>query len=231
MITNKKVLALIPARGNSKGIKDKNITLFAGIPLIAHTINAAINSRYIDTVVVTTDSEAIADIARQYGARVPFMRPAHLAEDESKTIDAVIHSIEQLEESNEQYDVLVLLQPTQPLRTKVDIDNAIGSFISNKFESLVSICEVDEHPILFRTIQDKMGLVPVLNTNSTVRRQDMLKYYKVNGAIYINYIADINENTSFNDNKYGYIMDRVNSVDIDDPIDLEIAELYLKKIK
>ncbi|MBP1763030.1 MAG: acylneuraminate cytidylyltransferase [Firmicutes bacterium] len=229
MIENKRILALVPARGNSKGIKDKNIKLLAGLPLIAHTIRSALNSKYVDSVVVTTDSEKIAAVSSQYGARVPFMRPDYLALDTSKTVDAVLHAIEELDRRNEQYDILLLLQPTQPLRTTAEIDEAIESFIKNNYASLVSICEVEEHPILLRTIDNRMQVAPLLKLNSTVRRQDMPKYYKVNGAIYINYIADLDSNTSFNDNQFGYIMDRLHSIDIDEPIDLKIAELYLEE--
>lgn len=228
MIDGKKILALIPAREGSKGIKGKNIVELVGKPLIAYTIEACKNSKYIDSIVLTTDSEKIADVAIKYGCRVPFMRPAQLAEDNSKTIDAVIHSINTLREKGENYEILILLQPTHPLRDANDIDNAIKQFINEGIRSLASINEVKDHPILVRSIDNQYRLNSLLKQSSTIRRQEMPKYYKVNGAIYINYISDINENTSFNDNENGFIMDKIKSIDIDEHLDLFIAEVYIK---
>jgi CMP-N,N'-diacetyllegionaminic acid synthase len=226
MITDKKVLAIIPARGNSKGIPGKNIINFAGLPLIAHTICAAKDTRYIDAVVVSTDSLEIADVAVKYGAEVPFIRPACLAEDTSKSIDAVIHALDSLRCDGRKFDILMLLQPTQPLRTKEDIDGALELFVSNNCWSLLSVCEVCDHPVFIRTVGSCGEVIPLLNGGSTIRRQDLPLFYKINGAIYINTIAEINESTSFNDNKIAYIMEKSHSVDIDEPVDLLIGEIY-----
>lgn len=228
MFNNQKILALIPARGGSKGIKDKNIIFLAGKPLIAYSIEAAKYSKYIDDIIVTTDSEKIAEISKQYGASVPFMRPAELATDTSKTIDAVLHAIRTLETMEKKYDVLVLLQPTQPLRTDADIDKAIEVYYKNKEDGLVSVSPVDDSPLLIRAISNDGKLLNLLSQNSTCRRQDMPEYYKVNGCIYINKIEEINENTSFNDNKIPFIMTKEHSIDIDELSDLCIAEYYLK---
>ena len=228
MFAKEKILALIPARGGSKGIKGKNIILLAGKPLIAYSIEAAQNSKYIDSTVVTTDSEKIAEVAKQYGARVPFLRPTELAADTSKTIDAVLHAIKTLKSLSEEYDVLVLLQPTQPLRTTDDIDRAIELYYEKGKKGIVSISLVDDSPLLIRSIDTEGKLVNLLSQNSTCRRQDMPEYYKVNGCIYINKIDEINENTSFNDNKIPFIMTKEHSVDIDEVSDLWIAEYYLK---
>lgn len=228
MFNNQKILALIPARGGSKGIKDKNIVFLAGKPLIAYSIEAAKYSKYIDDIIVTTDSEKIAEISKQYGASVPFMRPAELATDTSKTIDAVLHAIRTLETMEKKYDVLVLLQPTQPLRTDADIDKAIEVYYKNKEDGLVSVSPVDDSPLLIRTISNDGKLLNLLSQNSTCRRQDMPEYYKVNGCIYINKIEEINESTSFNDNKIPFIMTKEHSIDIDELSDLCIAEYYFK---
>lgn len=228
MFNNQKILALIPARGGSKGIKDKNIVFLAGKPLIAYSIEAAKYSKYIDDIIVTTDSEKIAEISKQYGASVPFMRPAELAADTSKTIDAVLHAIRTLETMEKKYDALVLLQPTQPLRDNKDIDEALEVYYKNKEDGLVSVSLVDDSPLLIRSINKEGKLVNLLSQNSTCRRQDMPKYYKVNGCIYINKIEELNENTSFNDNRIPFIMKRNHSVDIDEKSDLWIAEYYLK---
>lgn len=224
---NQKILALIPARGGSKGIKDKNIIPLAGKPLIAYSIEAAKCSKYIDSIVVTTDNEKIAEVAKKYGARIPFLRPNELATDTSKTIDAVLHAIKTLKTMGETYNVLVLLQPTQPLRTTKDIDEAIGVYYENNENGLVSISPVDNSPLLIRSIGKDGKLVNLLPQSSTCRRQDMPAYYKVNGCIYINKVDEINEETSFNDNKVPFIMDKEHSIDIDALSDLYMAEYYL----
>jgi len=228
MFGKQKILALIPARGGSKGIKDKNIILLAGKSLIAYSIEAAKNSKYIDSIVVTTDSKKIAEVAKQCGARVPFLRPAELGADTSKTIDAVLHAIKTLKSMDENYNTLVLLQPTQPLRTTYDIDKAIELYYENGENGLVSISPVDDSPLLIRSIDADGKLVNLLSQNSTCRRQDMPNYYKVNGCIYINKIDELDKNTSFNDNKVPFIMTKEHSVDIDEISDLWMAEYYLK---
>jgi CMP-N-acetylneuraminic acid synthetase len=230
MYQNKKILALIPARGGSKGIKDKNIIDLCGKPLIAYTIEAALGSNYIDGVVVSTDSQKIADVAVSCGASVPFLRPAELAADTSKTIDGVIHALNTLKEQGRTYDVLILLQPTQPLRDTSDIDNAITEFFAKNYSSLVSVSPVCDAPVLIRSLGDNNRCQHLLDCTSTVRRQDMKKYYVVNGCIYINYVSDINAATSFNDNEYAFVMESSHSVDIDEYADLNMAEYYLKNL-
>lgn len=227
MYKNKKILAIIPARSGSKGIKNKNIIDLNGRPLISYTIEETKKSKYIDKIVVSTDGEEIANISKKYGAEVPFLRPKELATDKSKSIDAVLHCINELERINQYFDYCILLQPTQPFRKSSDIDEAILSIIENDEESLASVCEVNEHPILMRRIKNNI-LYSILDCNSTVRRQDFEKIYRVNGAIYINKInKNLNKDTSLNDNKMPYIMSRKNSVDIDTIDDLKLAEVYL----
>lgn len=227
MYKGRKILALIPARGGSKGIKNKNIVDLDGKPLISYSIKAGLDSEYIDDVVVSTDSELIASVASSYGAQVPFMRPAELATDTSKTIDAVLHAVKFLKDSNCEYDILVLLQPTQPLRTAKDIDMAIEKYYQYE-QDLVSVSPVENHPLLIRSIDSKGELVNLLDVNSTCRRQDMPEYYCVNGCIYINKISELSELTSFNDNKLPFIMEPMHSVDIDDMTDLAMAELIIR---
>lgn len=228
MIDGKRVLALIPARGGSKGIKDKNIYPLCGKPLIAYSVDAGKGSRYVDHVIVSTDSIKIAKTAREYGADVPFLRPEEYAADTSRTIDAVLHAICWLERNGEHYDILLLLQPTQPLRTAEDIDEALEIFMKAEGQPVVSVSEVKEHPILIRTIGEDGKLVHLLNQLSTVRRQDMSVFYRVNGCIYINLIDELMENTSFNDNPVPFVMTREHSVDIDELSDIALAEYYLR---
>lgn len=228
MYDNYRILALIPARGGSKGIKNKNIIDLNGRPLISYTIEAAINSKYVDDIVVSTDSEIIARIAEKYGAEVPFIRPKELAADTSKTIDAVIHAVRTLSELGRKYDTLLLLQPTQPLRTSNDIDGAIELFYAREKMGIVSVSLVDDHPLLIRSIDKNGKLTSLLKSTSTCRRQDMKLFYRVNGCIYINSINELSDQTSFNDNPIGYIMKRSHSIDIDEMKDLYLAEYYIQ---
>lgn len=227
MYDNEQILAVIPARGGSKGIPHKNIIDLCGKPLICYTIDAALNSRYIDYVMVSTDDVNIAEVARKHGAQVPFMRPAELASDTAKTLDTILHVISALNDRGMVFSTLVLLQPTAPLRTSEDIDSAIEAYYSTGCKPIASVSEVNDHPVLIRTIEGNT-LMPLLNVSSTCRRQDMPKYYRVNGCIYINAIIEINENTSFNDNPIPFIMRKSHSVDIDELSDLVMAEYYLQ---
>jgi CMP-N-acetylneuraminic acid synthetase len=227
MINNKKVLALIPARGGSKGIKDKNIYPLYGKPLIAYSIDCAKRSKYIDEIVVSTDSIIIAEVAKNYGAYIPFLRPVELASDTAKSIDTVVHAIKWLEDHNEKFDIFVLLQPTSPLRTVEDLDGALEKFINSGEKSLVAVSLVSDNPILIRTINADGTMEKLLDLQSTVRRQDMKNYYRVNGSIYINKVSEINADTSLNDNEIPYIVKPENAIDIDEKKDLVLAEWYL----
>lgn len=228
MINGERILALIPARGGSKGIKNKNIIDLCGKPLITYTIAAAMESQYIDSVIVSTDSERIAETAVSCGASVPFLRPAVFASDTSTTITTVCHAIQKLEECGDRYDVLVLLQPTSPLRTQEDIDGALEKFEREKLP-IASVSKVKDSPILLRKLTGESQMVSLFGLPSTVRRQDMPPVYRVNGSIYINAISSLSENTSFNDNVCPYVMEESHSVDIDDYLDIEIAKYYIKR--
>lgn len=217
------ILAVIPARGGSKGIPGKNIKDLNGKPLIAYSIEAALACEKIDRVVVSTDSEEIAVVAKKYGADVPFLRPAVLAGDTSKTIDTVMDVLERLQEA---YEYVVLLQPTSPLRTAQDITGAIDkATVTGK--DVVSVSPVKEHPILMREINTEGELTPLLAEGSTVRRQDMKEVYRVNGAVYVNHVAELTKETSLNDNPVGYVMPIERSIDIDEESDFLLAEHFM----
>ncbi len=226
MYCENKIAAFIPARGGSKGVKRKNIRKLAGKPLIAYTISAALGSKYIDQVVVSTEDEEIAKIAKSFGAKVPTLRPRELAQDTTATIDVVLHGVEAFF-SLEKWDSIVLLQPTQPLRTSQDIDNAITFYYENGKKSLLSVSEAEDHPLLIRSFDGKGHMRKLLDVSSSVRRQDMEQFYRVNGAIYINQIQDLGATTSFNDNEIGFVMEKSHSVDIDELSDFALAEYYL----
>lgn len=227
MIYNRKVLAIIPARGGSKGIPKKNIVNVAGKPLIQYTIDEAKKSKYIDEIHVSTDDQEIAQIVEKYGTKILRLRPKHLAQDDSRTIDVILDVINYYKSLNKYFDIVILLQPTQPLRKTFHIDESLGLFIKNNEQSLVSVSLVEEHPILMRQINSQGLLETLLHKNSTVRRQDFEPYYIVNGAIYINKVSELTDKVSLNDNIYPYIMDRKYHIDIDSYSDLKMFELLL----
>lgn len=230
MYKDQRILAIIPARGGSKGIPNKNITNLCGKPLIAYSILAAQASQYIDDIIVSTDSEQIRDTSVEYGASVPFLRPAALASDTSKTIDCMIYTINELKKQGQHYNCVVLLQPTQPIRTEGMVDEAISLLLDSTEDSLVSVTAVTEHPILMRTITKEGTLKSLLPMSSTVRRQDFPNVYRVNGSIYINRInSHFNSSTSLNDNLLPYFMEESYSVDIDSYEDLKKAETILQQ--
>jgi len=222
-----KILALIPARGGSKGIKDKNIIDVNGKPLIAYTIIEAMKLGKNVEIVVTTDSEKIAECAKAFGAEVPFIRPSDLATDVATMEDVALHAVNELKQLGRTYDILLLLQPTSPLRKCDHIQESLNIFINGRLQSLVSICEVRESPVFMRTFDENRKLLKLLKTSSRVRRQDLPKYYTINGAIYINWVKDLCKTTQFNENKFGYVMDRLSSVNVDEPDDLDFLRFRL----
>lgn len=223
MLESKRVLALIPARGGSKGIPRKNIQDLGGHPLIWHSIQAALGSAYADDCFVSTDDEEIAEVARARSAWVPFLRPAELAQDGSKTIDCMVEGLARLAEIGRRYDIVVLLQATSPFRTAADLDRALERFEECGERGLAPIGEVDVSPILMRTMAADGTLSHLLAQGSTVRRRDMPTYHTVNGAIYINRAEEIRPDTSLNDNPVGWVLDRSRALGIDEPADLEEA--------
>ncbi|MCY6353872.1 acylneuraminate cytidylyltransferase family protein [Clostridium sp. ZS2-4] len=230
MYKDKKILAVIPARGGSKGIPYKNIMDICGKPLIAYSIEAAKKSKYIDYTLVSTDDTKIKEASLKYGANVPFLRPEEISNDAAKSIDVVLHAINFLKEKGEEFDYVVLLQPTSPLRTQSHIDEAIEVLMKSKENSLISICEVDENPVIMRTIQDNR-LEPVMEFNGdNLRRQELPKVYIFNGALYINRVSMLLEEKAFvNKQTLPYIMEGEKSVDIDNMLDAKLVELILKE--
>lgn len=225
------ILGIIPARGGSKGIPLKNITPVCGKPLLAYSIEAGQRSRRLNDLILSTDSKRIADCAAEYGLTCDSIRPAELATDTAKTIDVVIFEVLQYERKHGLVvDVIVVLQPTTPMRTSSDIDNAIDLFLLKKAESLISVCEVGaDHPLVMYYLNGG-ELTPILEEGKQMRRrQDFNPIFLRNGAIYIASRSLIFNQKSFvNDKPLAYIMPRQRSVNIDAPIDLLIAEHYIK---
>ena len=224
MIGERRVLALIPARGGSKGIPGKNIVELAGKPLIAWTIDAARASRHIDDVVLTTDDEAIAQVGRRFGASVPFMRPAALATDEASTMDVVFDALDRLPS----FDIVVVLQPTSPMRTTADIDAALAMLSSAP--SCVSLRPALDHPYLTFRIDDHEALMPFAAAaeGQSLRRQDLPDAWCLNGAVYAAEIAWLRTHRSFiSAQTVAYRMPAGRSIDIDTPADLRVAEALM----
>lgn len=230
MYKKKRILAIIPARGGSKGIPHKNIIDIYGKPLIQYSIECAKNSKYIDRTIISTDNLRIKEVAEKFGGDVPFLRPEELAQDTSKTIDCLVHAVNWLKEKGEEYDYLVLLQNTVPLRKSWQVDEAIERIFASNERSLVSITEVEENPVLMRTLNEDGTVKNMLQVNSTMRRQDFPKFYRVDGAIYIQKLDEnFNLETSLNDGRLAYIMEEKYSVDIDTYLDIQKIEYYLEK--
>lgn len=221
--------ALIPARGGSKGIPRKNIKLIAGKNLIYYSIKAADSSKYINNIFVSTDDSKIESISKKYGAKI-IKRPAKLSRDESLTMDAILHTLNLFEEKNINTDIIVLLQPTSPMRNFKDIDNAIEMFIKNDCESVISVSECDCSP--FWSLEKKNDyLTPKFGKKYLkMRRQDLPKLYIPNGAIFVSYPEHLKKFRSFYEGKVlPYLMPPERSIDIDTELDFKIAEVLMKE--
>ena len=225
-----KIVALIPARGGSKRLPGKNIKDFCGKPLIAWTIEAALNSKYIDTIVVSTDCPKIAEISKQYGANIPFIRPEAISKDDTEIPDVIDHY---LENTKERYTHILLLQPTCPLRRTSDIDNSVELLINKNALAIYSVCEVDHSPLWTNTLPDDLSFNSFLKPEiAGVRSQDLPKYYRLNGAIYLVELQAFKSKKSLFKHKdsFAYIMQRDESIDIDTELDFKFAELIKSRI-
>lgn len=227
------MIAIIPARGGSKGLPGKNTRLLQGKPLIAHTIEAAIKAKNISEVIVTTDSSEIAKISENYGANVPFLRPDYLSGDDASAIDVYLHAVNFLSKKNGlSIDKFVVLLPTVPLRNEVHIDKAIEKFTEKKADTLVSVCEAETPPSwYFKINEEKLYNAELEQSDALSNRQDYQKYYIPNGAIYILDYNLLKQNrTYYSDNTIPFLMERRSSVDIDNLIDFEFAEFIMSKL-
>lgn len=224
-----KTLAIIPARSGSKGIKDKNIKILGTKPLLAYSIHAAKQSCLFDEIMVSTDCAKYAEIAKQYGANVPFLRSKKNSGDNAKSIDCILEVLQSYKDRGRYFDILIFLQPTSPFRDSNDIRNAFDFFMQHNLQDLCSIHKVQTNPLLLRKLGKNNQLEKILHTNSTRRRQDVEQLYKVNGAIYINKIKTITESTSLNDNPLGFEIAPLNGLDIDTQQDWDIAVQSLSK--
>ncbi len=233
MYKNKKILALIPARGGSKTLPRKNILPLAGESLIAWSIKAAFFSKFIDRVIVSTEDHEIATVAKKNGASVPFLRPNGLAQDNSTSIDVVIHTLDTLEEHGESYDFVLLLEPTSPLRKKDDIDNAVRNLIDDdNFDAIVSLGQIQlEHPSYTKKITGKF-VSSFTDAPSISRRQDNNKVYFPYGVLYMIKTTTLYKERTFYPKKLmPYLIERWQNYEIDDGLDFFIVENIMKKYK
>ena len=222
-------LAIIPARSGSKGLKDKNIKLLNGKPLMAYTIEAAIECKMFDEIMVSTDSEKYAEIAKQYGAKVPFMRNSELSNDNASSWDVVRDVLNKYKEAGKEFDTVALLQPTSPLRTAEDIVKGYKILKDKSANSVIGVCEVGHSPLWMNTLPEDNVMVNFINPKvAGLPRQKLDKYYRINGALYIIRTDTINKiDNLYNDKCYALIMDKNKSIDIDDDFDFVFAETIL----
>jgi CMP-N,N'-diacetyllegionaminic acid synthase len=229
-----RVLGLIPARGGSKGVPRKNIRPLAGKPLLAYTAEAALKVKSLDKVILSTDDPEIAEVGMQFGLDVPFLRPAELAQDGTPTLPVVQHALNYLKAKGEVFDAVCLLQPTNPLRSPVDIEAAVEKFISGNYDSLVSLLEVPlEHNPYWVFFENEEGLLH-LSTGGTEpipRRQLLPKAYHREGSIYITKTSVVLEkNSLFGDRVGGYLIKTDCPINIDTLEDWEKAEEFFKSL-
>lgn len=223
------MIAVIPARGGSKGLPGKNVKMLGDKPLIAHTIVRALECPQVTRVVVTTDSEEIAEVARQYGAEVPFLRPDYLASDTARAIDAYLHCVDFLEaQDGKKIPEIMVLLPTAPLRRVEDISNAIGMFREKQADSVVSYTE-EYHPIRWHKYVDEEHRLIGVFEDSIENRQSYRPTYYPNGSIYIFDMELLRSGSYYSDNSYAYLMPRRYSADIDSELDFDWVEFLMSK--
>lgn len=225
MIKNFSCLAIIPARGGSKGIPRKNIRKIAGKPLIAWTIETAKKSKYLDRLILSSEDDEIIAVARQWGCEVPFKRPKELALDETPGIEPILHAMKMLPG----YDLIVVLQPTSPLRSVEDIDLCIEKCVNNNANACVSVTEQDKSPYWMYSLDEKEYLRPIVSLGGLVtRRQDLPKAFALNGAVYVGKSDWLNKKKNFlTEETLAYIMPKERSLDIDTYMDFKICEWFL----
>lgn len=235
MIANHKVLALIPARSGSKGLIDKNIKPLLGMPLLAWPIKAALNSQYVDKVIISTDSQQYADIAKAYGADVPFIRPDELASDTAPSIGFILHALDHYAALDECYDYLVLLEPTSPLTQGEDVDKALEALVADKqAEAIVGVNLLETmHPAFTVGVQPDGLIEPLMakGFEHLPRRQDLEPVYHLDGSLYISAVEALYQKQGFcHDKTLPYIGEKHHAFEIDDDIDFVCIEAIASKL-
>lgn len=231
MIGRNRVLALILARGGSKGLPGKNLRLLCGKPLIAWSIEQGRECEYVDNVVVSTDSEEIAMVSMAYGASVPFIRPAELAGDEASSMDAIFHALDTLENAGDLYDYLVVLEPTSPLREASDITGALDLLVSDsRIESVVGVAKAESgHPAFLYNVEDGVMRPMFGSQPKSLRRQDLSgDYYYLEGSVYASSLAALRKYDEFYHCATApWVVARYKAIEIDELSDFIAAEALL----
>lgn len=234
MDKNLNILGVITARGGSKGIPGKNIKILGGKPLIAYTIDIAKKSKLITHLIVSTEDEKIIEVAKKYGAEVPFVRPKELAEDNTPHLPVMQHAIKFMEEKlGIVFDYIVIFQPTSPFRIPEDIDNTLKKLIENKADSAVTLMEVGNyHPMRIKKLEGDRVLDYCMAEEEGIRRQDLPVAYKRSGAVYaMTRDLIMKNNRLYGDFNVGLAVPQERSIDIDEPMDWLKAEYMLKDLK
>jgi N-acylneuraminate cytidylyltransferase len=228
MLENKKVMAIIPARGGSKRLPRKNILPLNGKPLISWTIEAASQSKYIDTVFVSTDDMEISSVSVEFGAYVPELRPEELASDTATTESVIFHSLNKF---GTDIDVVVVLQPTSPLRNSNHIDEALNLFFEKNAFSVVSVTPCEHSPLWANTLPKDRSMGDFINSSALKRSQDLDEFYRLNGCIYIYDVSRLKElgGVAYTSESFAYVMDNEFSVDIDNQCDFDMAEFFMSR--
>jgi CMP-N,N'-diacetyllegionaminic acid synthase len=225
------ILGIIPARGGSKAIPRKNLALLADKPLLAWTVEVALESASLDRLVISTDDPEIAEVGKKLGAEIPFLRPTELATDTSASMDVILHAIRWFDD-NENYrpDYVLLLQPTSPLRTATDVRESTKLALAKHADSVVSVCETHQHPLWMKGVNEEGTLVDLYPQSAApTRRQDLSPVFALNGAIYLALRSFLlSEHTFISDRTYAYVMPENRSLDVDTPWDLHVADLILR---
>ena len=223
-------VAIIPARSGSKGVKDKNIRDLNCKPLMAYTIEAAINSGMFDEVMVSTDSEKYAEIAKKYGANIPFLRSESTATDNASSWDMVSEVLYGYKKMGRLFDTFCLLQPTSPLRTEEDICRAYSIYKDKASFSVVSVCEAEHSPLWCGHLPDNYEFIDFVSQEDMKQRQAGRKFYRLNGAIYIVNIERFRtDKFLYHEGSFAYIMPQDRSVDIDTEMDFVLAEFLIRR--
>jgi N-acylneuraminate cytidylyltransferase len=228
MIHEKSILAVIPARGGSKGLPRKNIRILAGKPLIAWTIEEAKKSKYIDRLILSSEDTEIISVAQQWGCDAPFVRPQELATDETPGVEPILHAIDAL---SEKYDYVVMLQPTSPLRIAEDIDGCIEMCVNSTAPVCVSMTKPEKSPEWMYRVADTGSTVPVTNLGYTSsRRQELQSSFVLSGAVYVAETAWLKQHRTFiSEEMIAFRMPPDRSKDVDTDLDLEFCEFLLRK--
>lgn len=224
-------IAIITARSGSKGLPDKNIKELNKKPLIAYTILSALESNCFDTIMVSTDSEYYAEIARMYGAEVPFLRSDFASSDTASSWDVVREVLENYKKMGQNFDTVCLLQPTSPLRNAIDIREGYNLFRDKLADAITSVTPMEHSPLWCMTLSEDLSLDEYKKSEKgNAPRQLLEKYYRLNGAIYIRRISE-NGIDIIDEKEYALVMPQERSVDIDTILDFEYAEFILQRIE